>query len=839
MSSTPTTITATSLPSTSIFPLPLLPIPPASLSASRRVRQSASWSRVVINTTNATIKALNTLYFNYPSLRYARVLSSSVCESTVPSFSQQRLLNRLVESSKQYLLLRRLGCRSMSSAVTVDINSSSSSCHCRSATLPGHAVTILNAPSGSFSFSRSGAHFNADSDLASLFLFPTVSASELINSMDPVPSLSTPTSQRPYSSPHVASWSVPDMESLNIPNGYATSAGIVHLIADSVSLPSSLSHLPLINLLPSPICHYYLNPQSVLLPADQRLAKVETANLPFPQVLAERSEYVKLVMKMVGLGMLGIITDPICVNGLFGVPKEDDTIRLILDARPANCWFSDPPSVSLPSPSHLSHIVVAETDRFTVAKLDLSNFYHNLLLPSWMLPYFSLPSLSTTELSALQHLPNISPAILTLLNSDAPLYPCCTTLPMGWSHSVFLAQCIHENVLYSYSSLSPANNIINMTTLYLNRSLHAIYIDDLILLSPSNSAGDVVAANVMYDEVRTAYATVGMLVNQKKCQPPTTSTVTVLGVDINGSTSTLSLSPARHSKVMLATSQLLSNLSVSGKLLAAVIGSWTWELLLCRPSLCSLKHSYRWIEKYMDSPPHQLWPSVRRELMVLLALSPLLVTNLRDPLASKIIASDSSSYGAGVVTTNNSVILSTALLPFTASSFCSLLQQTQQSHSQPSSVLLSETGPTVADIIHLISQPAILYRHRHIDTTAILSFLPSLLPTLSWSTVISSEWKNKGEHINSLELQSILLALRWCLSHPHSPHTRQLLLTDSSVAFHILLKGRSSSPSLLSLYRRISSLLLASGISILPIWIPSALNPADEPSRSMSSATIN
>jgi hypothetical protein len=44
---------------------------------------------------------------------------------------------------------------------------------------------------------------------------------------------------------------------------------------------------------------------------------------------------------------------PRCVNSLFGVPKGDD-IRLILDARLANCHFVDEPNVRLPSPSHLA-----------------------------------------------------------------------------------------------------------------------------------------------------------------------------------------------------------------------------------------------------------------------------------------------------------------------------------------------------------------------------------------------------------------------------------------------------------------------------------------------------
>jgi len=57
------------------------------------------------------------------------------------------------------------------------------------------------------------------------------------------------------------------------------------------------------------------------------------------------------------------------------------------------------------------------------------------------------------------------------------------------------------------------------------------------------------------------------------------------------------------------------------------------------------------------------------------------------------------------------------------------------------------------------------------------------------------------------------------------------LLLDSTVAFFSLWKGRSSSPGLLLVLRKISALLLAGGLSLQPGWVPSAVNPADAPSR--------
>jgi hypothetical protein len=97
-------------------------------------------------------------------------------------------------------------------------------------------------------------------------------------------------------------------------------------------------------------------------------------------------------------------------------------------------------------------------------------------------------------------------------------------------------------------------------------------------------------------------------------------------------------------------------------------------------------------------------------------------------------------------------------------------------------------------------------------------------------TLIAKVWTEQ-EHINALELRAALLAVHWVLSYPSSLNSRVYLLLDSTVAFFSLWKGRSSSPSLLLVLRKISALLLAGGLSLLPGWVPSAVNPADGPSR--------
>ena len=166
----------------------------------------------------------------------------------------------------------------------------------------------------------------------------------------------------------------------SLPTNYISrSLDLVKLKADMVSLPSAsaLNRVPLLSLLPVHIAAIYASSESLLTSPSMIAQRIADANLCEPSVWADEGEYVKLVKRMLQLSMLRFTDRPICVNGIFGVTKPDGQTRLILDARPANCWFVDPPHVSLPSPSHLSRLVVPAGQPIWVAKSDLIQ-----LLPS-------------------------------------------------------------------------------------------------------------------------------------------------------------------------------------------------------------------------------------------------------------------------------------------------------------------------------------------------------------------------------------------------------------------------------------------------------------------------
>jgi hypothetical protein len=227
-----------------------------------------------------------------------------------------------------------------------------------------------------------------------------------------------------------------------------------------------------------------------------------------------------------------------------------------------------------------------------------------------------------------------------------------------------------------------------------------------------------------------------------------------------------------------------------------LVGRWTWAGLVRRPVLAVFSAVFRF-QQAADGRLFDIWPSVRRELLTAVGLAPLLVAFLDDPFFDRVLAADASSQGLGVTATRAGALTGQV--------------------SSIAAAIPARPVPSPSDGTHTFPRPAALP--------------PPLDAGNVWSPLVSSPWRRVGDHINVLELRAIHTALRWALSCPASVGTRLLVLSDSTVCVYALSKGRSSSLELLPRIRAVSACQLAAGISLVPRWVPTDLNPADGPSR--------
>jgi hypothetical protein len=251
---------------------------------------------------------------------------------------------------------------------------------------------------------------------------------------------------------------------------YACTSDALPLTADAVALPSEPASVDLLDILPPELARRYSTPRPELF-----VPKGERKRQPQAVLVRSPADYAAIIRRMHGLGMVVFTTKPKVVNGIFGTAKSGGAIRLVVDGRRANAAFAPSPKVELPTPDLLARLQADPDKVLYAAKADLDNYYHRIRVPAWMHPYFALPSVQAGDVGV-QADQDGNP-----LPADAEIWPCCTTLPMGWSHSAYLAQEAHQHIVDSATSLNVRNRISRKGDFRLDRPRFAIYIDDFMI----------------------------------------------------------------------------------------------------------------------------------------------------------------------------------------------------------------------------------------------------------------------------------------------------------------------------------------------------------------------
>jgi hypothetical protein len=245
------------------------------------------------------------------------------------------------------------------------------------------------------------------------------------------------------------------------------------------------------------------------------------------------------------------------------------------------------------------------------------------------------------------------------------------------------------------------------------------------------------------------------------------------------------VSPAKLAALAAATEALVARGNATGLELSELLGHWTWAMLANRPALSVFGAVYRFALINQNSR-FSLWHTVVRELTLAVQIAPLLCSPIRGSWWPRVIATDASTVGQGVVM--RSLDNSLELTPFLSASF-----------------------PAEAN-----GEPTAQCR--------------AWVAASRWGTIVSKRWA-RAEHINCLEARAVLSAVRWALSYPRAFDHRLCILSDSRVAIGAIRKGRSSSFGLLVVLRALSALALGCGSQLRLHWLPTDINPADGASR--------
>lgn len=559
---------------------------------------------------------------------------------------------------------------------------------------------------------------------------------------------------------------------------FAPSAAAIQIKADLVDLPDLLKFppVPLLDFLPSDLRARYSAPSPAIL-AEVPPLRSNFAG-PTPRVFGARREYVALLARMHDIRMLDWRRQVRAVAGVFSVPKPEGRQRPIINCEQANGVWRDPDKVILAGPDAIGELEVPEGKTLFVAQSDISNFFHRILLPEWMVPYFALPRVRVSELPF--PLPGFGP--------DEFVYPCCRTLPMGWTHSPLLAQHVHQTVVSRCPSFHASAQLLPAGFRDLASPRHLIYLDDFNIFG----VGCPDRLNEMLDEYLSVLRACGFPPKVSKVKRASVRCVS-LGLEVDGGRRRVALAADKQLRLIRDTRAVLARGACTGHDLQVLVGRWTWCMLVRRESLSAFSSVYRFGAIVTESAA--LWPSVRAELEVAVGLMPLLFADLSLGWFKHAVASDASLWAQGVVYA--------PVDPEVASTLA---------HDGAAA---APKDPTPRQLLPRRQSPA---------------SVTEFVKRAGWKTCVSDFWRF-SEPIAYLECRAVHTAFRWVLSHADSRRTKALLLIDSGTVEGALRKGRSSSWALLHRQRHISALSLASGLRLRPVWVPSSLNPADKPSR--------
>ena len=139
---------------------------------------------------------------------------------------------------------------------------------------------------------------------------------------------------------------------------------------------------------------------------------------------SDPAKYGRLLERLRSAGMIEYRRNgkPRC--GLFAVHKKAGKQRLIVDARLANCCFTESSPVSLCSGATLGAICMEEGEQLFVGQVDIENAFYGMLLPEELVPFFCLPRVKA------RHTQYGAEALDNILD-DTWLYPHFRVIPMG------------------------------------------------------------------------------------------------------------------------------------------------------------------------------------------------------------------------------------------------------------------------------------------------------------------------------------------------------------------------------------------------------------------------
>jgi len=518
-----------------------------------------------------------------------------------------------------------------------------------------------------------------------------------------------------------------------------------------------------------------------------QMRDISLSELPRPRVWAHNGHYPQIIALCSQAGMIkwsriGLeepsirrLRDALTMSS-FGVTKDIESDRLISWPRIQNDWFMKSPVPSFPDPSAFSRIFADQSPKGTGFALDIANMFHNILLPPWLCSLFPLNPLRYEEMPA-----NLKNQMVEEFNLSCPPPSFTTFRPM--QKTLPMVDAFRKSTSLAHRVITLSGDL-NVVTPSADDILIAHIIDDVNVVMYGFQMVDV---RRLQHQFWRSFTMSGLPMRTSKCTPLNkivTDSLPFIGFTWDLQTGLIQPKNERSANLSRSIDRLLDfPSSYDEKECERIVGKLVWTAMARRPLLSVMRSVFH----LPDSQPlkrNRL--SAARELQTISSLLPYAIIDTQRHILPVIIATDACPRSGAVTFAQSSREELLGLL-----STCRYNNGGPLSHPEASKFALRK----------------------------------------AWKTALKHDWR-RDEHINVLEGEIILLALRWAIDHGSQNH-RIVIMTDSSVCIGAITKGRSSSGGLLRVCRKIAALSLLHRIELLLVHISTHWNPADAPSRGL------
>eukprot|EP00971_Amphidinium_carterae_P314555 6252250-Amphidinium_carterae.2 len=595
----------------------------------------------------------------------------------------------------------------------------------------------------------------------------------------------------------------------------------VQLSAASMSLPKVAGRVPLRwPLIPPEVEQLIEDPKSFMHPE---------APLALPRTFTAVDDWLTVLDALLNCELCELIPEHLVPRhfgcrvsaGLFGVPKKGSTkTRLIIDRRAQNSREVGLKTAlaglhvrglislesTLPYPAQFCRLLLGDTSTWSVCSEDVADYYYLMRLP-WACQV-------TNVLGPPVCAAHVEPGHVKRAQEKWGPYTswaAAVVAPaMGDQKAPELAQLAHAHLLQEHGVFRERHMVYGDGTPRSN-IWQSVYIDDYCQLSLMDSrmsgafgvAEATKAEAETLHEARSCYSTSGLIRKESKAVT-CAQTSEIWGVELNGAEKTVAVSREKRHLLVLATVRVLRRQWVNPDLVQKIVGHWCYVFSMKRSLMCLLQYTYGWLRhpQVEGRVRCRLPRRIRDELLLLCAFAWSAFTQC-DLLPSRTIYASDATIAMGAV-------VACTLSP--AEALWVWLQTDTQA------VPMLYQGDRAAEMFLLLQPLAsreLVERWaaaKDFHVRAVFSF-------------------RESAHINKQELLAWRCALRSSVRKRTALRSRAVFLIDSQVVTNIIRKGRSSSRSLNHILGTCLPLMLLGQVIPEPLWIRSAANPADDPTR--------